>query len=70
MTDNRWRQLMENDLESLTQQEISDGWHFCPDWDGLLIGPNMGETESCGCGIEFKKTNDPIIRDTDDSGCF
>lgn len=33
----------------LTEQEISEGWHFCYDFDGLLIGPGMGELNSCGC---------------------
>jgi len=49
MTDERWNLLMENDSEKLAPDEISQGWHFCCDWDGLLIGPGMGELESCGC---------------------
>lgn len=34
---------------SLTQEEKEDGWHFCPDWDGLLTGPEMDEIEHCLC---------------------
>jgi len=33
----------------LTAEELAQGWHFCPDWDGLLVGPNMGELNFCAC---------------------
>ena len=33
----------------LTPQEISEGWHWCYDWDGLLVGPGMDECTHCGC---------------------
>lgn len=41
----------------LTDAEIADGWHFCHDWDGLLIHPKHPEYNSCVClGQEkFKK---------------
>lgn len=29
--------LMRNETALLTQQEISDGWHFCQEYDGLLM---------------------------------
>lgn len=45
----RWNQLMSDDEMSLTKEEIKAGWHFCWDWDGLLIGPGMGEMEHCTC---------------------
>lgn len=35
--------------EPLTPEEIAAKWHFCPDWDGLLINPTMGEFECCTC---------------------
>ena len=35
--------------EGLTEEEIEAGWHFCPEWDGLLIGPGMVELEACLC---------------------
>ena len=34
------------------------GYHFCPDWDGMLIGPNWPEAESCSC----KKVNNNDAR--------
>lgn len=40
---------MADDGLKLTPEEISNGWHFCWDWDGLLIGPGMGEMKSCKC---------------------
>lgn len=33
----------------LTKEEISQGWHFCPDWDEMLIGPDSCEMEDCTC---------------------
>ena len=45
MTENRWRILMADDLVALAEEEIKDGWHFCCEWDGLLIGPGMKETD-------------------------
>jgi hypothetical protein len=46
----RWKYLMEHEFALLTEEEINAGWHFCPEWDGLLIGPGMAEYESfCSC---------------------
>lgn len=34
----------------LTQKELEKGWHWCYDWDGLLVGPPMkGEWNACTC---------------------
>jgi hypothetical protein len=54
MTPERYDQLM-NQWPSvkLTLGELKLGWHFCPEWDGLLIGPNMEEMKACSC---FRKT--------------
>ena len=45
----RWETLMKSDDENLTQEEFEHGWHWCPDWDGLLVGPGMGELMGCQC---------------------
>jgi len=29
----------------------AQGWHFCADWDELLIGPGMPEMETCLCQL-------------------
>lgn len=49
MKDDRYNFLMHSD-DSLTEKEISDGWHFCSDWDGLLINDDWPESEACSCG--------------------
>lgn len=49
MTDERFAELMSDDDATLSDSEIYAGWHFCPDWDGLLIGPGMIEIECCTC---------------------
>ncbi len=48
MIEARYRQVDEAGA-GLTTQEIMEGWHFCGDWDGLLIGPGWGELEACTC---------------------
>jgi len=48
----RWSALMADDDKELTAEEIKEGYHFCYDWDGLLVGPDMKEMETCRC---FKK---------------
>lgn len=45
----RWKALMENDDLKLTSDELEQGWHFCWDWDGLLVGPGMMELKHCHC---------------------
>jgi hypothetical protein len=52
MEESRWSELMNNDDLDLTDSETAHGWHFCPEWDGLLIGPGMWEFEHCcPCGV-------------------
>lgn len=38
-------------LEMLTNEEVLVGWHYCPDWDFLLVGPGMEEQEGCQCDV-------------------
>lgn len=57
MTEERWHELMteaeiDREWPQLTAEELAAGWHFCPEWDGLLIGPGMEEMNSCLCGEE------------------
>lgn len=56
MSGNRWLDLMHDDEPRLTSNELAEGWHFCPEWDDLLIGPGMGETESCLCESNSRNT--------------
>ncbi len=52
MTKERYRALMEWDSDlPLTREEIAQGWHFCPEFDGLLrsnLAQEPGEFE-CDC---------------------
>ncbi len=51
MTDERYNSLShDNPAPKLTQAEWLEGWHFCADWDGMLVGPGCdGELAHCGC---------------------
>ena len=40
---------MNNMTLELRRDEIDRGWHWCYEWDGLLVGPDMEEWESCSC---------------------
>jgi len=52
MTRNRWAEFWNNDDAQLTDAEIAEGWHFCWEWDGLLVGPGMDELDCCHCLTE------------------
>jgi hypothetical protein len=51
MTPERYTELTESDTLPLTEEEIAEGFHFCPDWDGLLVGPSSPEVDSCPCDM-------------------
>lgn len=40
---------LERGVGHLTPEEVEAGWHFCPDWDGMLIHPNSPEGACCLC---------------------
>ncbi len=54
----RWRHLNKTG-EALTPQEIAAGWHYCHDWDGLLIHPGDPEAECCSCRPEADQSLEP-----------
>lgn len=49
MNDQRWKDVQENDNIKLASEEIAEGWHFCCEFDGLLVGPGSGELTCCSC---------------------
>lgn len=49
MTPERIAEL-ERDGKGLTPAEIAAGWHFCWDWDQMLVGPATPEWSGCQCG--------------------
>lgn len=50
MTIKRWSTLNRGD-GSLTSEEMNSGWHFCPDWDHMLICKGMPESDACTCNL-------------------
>lgn len=48
MTDERWTTAMASQLR-LTLFEMRNGWHYCWEWDGMLVGPGMMEYSCCMC---------------------
>lgn len=57
LTVERFHEL-ENDWSlRLTKEEVAEGWHWCDDWDGLLIHPTMKEADACLC---FKEKENVI----------
>lgn len=35
------------DPPPLTEDEIAAGWHYCYEWDFLLVGPGTDEWDGC-----------------------
>ncbi len=49
MTEDRLNAFWEDENLELTFKELKEGWHFCWEWDGLLVGPGMQELKACTC---------------------
>jgi hypothetical protein len=47
----------ENFLVMLTAEELKSGWHWCDEWDGLLIHTEDVEFKHCKCEFmnKFRK---------------
>lgn len=43
MTPERRDELTFGDEVEMTEEEYRAGWHWCPDWDYLVIGPEHPE---------------------------
>lgn len=57
MNHNRYTQI-DRDGYGLTKEELEEGWHFCPEWDEMLIGPPMkAEMEACLCSRQLKSAD-------------
>jgi len=43
--------------ERLTPEEMAEGWHYCWEWDGLLVCPDFPEWghdgNTCSCGFSI-----------------
>ena len=49
MTTARYHALMHGRRARLNRKELRRGYHFCADWDELLIGRSWPEYWTCGC---------------------
>lgn len=52
MTPERYRQMNEPGDLKFTEAELREGWHYCPDWDFLVMRaghPDPGAFDSCSC---------------------
>lgn len=49
MTPERKRELEADESLQLTSEEVAEGYHFCMDWDGMLIHKDDPEAECCTC---------------------
>lgn len=53
VTPERRRELERNEPDQLTPEELALGFHFCWEFDELIVGPpESGESEPCPCGVE------------------
>lgn len=62
----RYAYLMRNQEAKLTPDEMLEGWHFCAEWDGLLLDPDdvveWGDNPNkCRCGIERPTISKPAV---------
>lgn len=55
MTGERFKQLMDDPEEPLTEKELADGWHFCSEMDGLLANSNDPKGD-CFCELNKSRT--------------
>lgn len=49
MNNTRYYELEKNPDAVLTEEEQEEGWHWCADWDFMLVGPGMPEQGGCTC---------------------
>jgi len=57
MTPERYKEIWENDSSTLTDAELKEGWHFCPELD-YALDQASGKCEFC----DFDATR-PIGKD-------
>ncbi len=54
MDSQRFKYLDRDEEGKLTQEELDQGWHWCYDFDGMLVGPGTVEAEHCSCNTALK----------------
>lgn len=49
MSQRRYIEIEANKSQHLTEEEKAAGWHFCKEWDFMLIHKSWPEAEACLC---------------------
>lgn len=68
MNKDRYDELMEDDGSILSAEERAQGWHFCNEFDGLLVGPGMGELQHCTNGCLPDELRQKLVAELEDPG--
>lgn len=58
MTNERYAELMQGDIGVLSYAKLANNWHFCGDFDGLLMQGDLAvsrDAQTCICGYKFLK---------------
>jgi hypothetical protein len=58
--DNERYKMVDMGYDTLSKEEKSRGWHFCPDWDYMTVGPGMSELEGCTCNVTKKRSSKEV----------
>lgn len=53
MNRKRYAELIKTDAK-LTEDEKREGWHFCKEWDFMLIHNTYIEFDACICNLKYK----------------
>lgn len=61
MTHERFDALMTDDALELTPAEIIEGWHFCVEFDGLLVSPRCDEFQCCRCPLPYMQIDTAML---------
>jgi len=61
MSDSR-RQMLEYAYAFLTEDEIAGGYHFCAEFDYIMVGPDDWEWDVCICQAKnrYIENNPPV----------
>ena len=43
--------IVNTPYDVMTADEKAEGWHFCPEWDFMLISGASPEAECCTCEV-------------------
>ena len=63
MTNERFEAFLADDSLELTSAEIVEGWHFCQEFDGLLVSPSCEEFEHCTCKLLYTQIDTAVVHE-------